>query len=171
MLSNFAKRTLINAVDFSTLWIILYFSWQQLWGAACDRRGHLYHIQVTPNPSLMPPSHPGSEWCRIICKGENLVKAVNFHNVLEHKSNELHITSDWGHTKHVSWYIPSIQDKAVNLLGIHKEMKSFYWLLTDNFSYTQCINSCLINSSGTNWAVDLVDPRLFDLIIRKSLSV
>lgn len=107
----------------------------------------------------------------IICKGESLVKAVNFHNILEHKTNELHINSDVGSYLYVSWYLPSIQEKAVKLLGIHKEMKSLYWLLTDNFSCALCINSCLINSSGTNWAIDLVDPRLFDLIIRKSLSV
>lgn len=50
-------------------------------------------------------------------------------------------------------------------------MKFFYWLLTNSFSSAQCIKSCLINSSGTNQAIDFMDPRLFDLVIRKSLYV
>lgn len=52
------------------------------------------------------------------------MKAVNFHNVLEH-NNKLHITSGVG-SHFVSWYLLSIQENAVNLLRLHKEVKSFY---------------------------------------------
>lgn len=50
------------------------------------------------------------------------------------KNNKLHITSDVG-SHFILWHLLSIQEKAVNLLGIHEEVKSFYLLLTDNFPY------------------------------------
>lgn len=62
------------------------------------------------------------------------MKGENFNAVLEHKNNELHIPDDVG-SHFVSWYLLSIQEKALIVLGIHKEVKFFYWLLTDNFPY------------------------------------
>lgn len=53
------------------------------------------------------------------------MKGENFNAVLEHKNNELHIPDDVG-SHFVSWYLLSIQEKALIVLGIHKEVKFFY---------------------------------------------